>query len=145
MNNPVVINSNFDDGNHDGWDCGTVHTCGSFGKICGKKEKQRSYDSHPDRGQTQAAVEEGIVPGGGIALLNGSKVGPLTLAATHHSFLGSISAVSRPRIARNGAFFQIFRDLQDFHIFAPLGTQNFKKIHYFCHNLANFPKFCKLF
>ena len=65
------------------------------------------------------------------------------LATTHHSFLSSFSAVSTATIARNGAFFHIFRDLQDFHAFAPLRTQNFKKIHHFCQNLANFPKFCK--
>ena len=33
---------------------------------------------------------------------------------------GSFSAVSRPPIARVGAFFSIFRDLQNFHAFAPL-------------------------
>ena len=42
LNNPVVIDSNFDDGNHDGWDCGTVHTCGSFGKFVGKKKSSKS-------------------------------------------------------------------------------------------------------
>ena len=68
-----------------------------------------------------------------------SPVGTCTagLATTHHSFLSSFSAVSRPRIARNGAFFHIFRDLQDFHAFAPPRTQNFNKIdkiHNFCQN-----------
>ena len=33
---------------------------------------------------------------------------------------GSFSAVSTATIARVGAFFQIFRDLQDYHPFAPL-------------------------
>ena len=33
---------------------------------------------------------------------------------------GSFSAVSTATIARVGAFFQIFRDLQDFHPFVPL-------------------------
>ena len=33
---------------------------------------------------------------------------------------GSFSAVSTATIARVGAFCQIFRDLQDFHPFAPL-------------------------
>ena len=37
-----------------------------------------------------------------------------------------------PPIARVGAFFSIFRDLQDFHAFAPLRAQNFgKKLPYF--------------
>ena len=38
---------------------------------------------------------------------------------------GSFSAVSTATIARVGAFFQIFRDLQDSHSFAPLHTQIF--------------------
>ena len=59
---------------------------------------------------------------------------------------GSFSAVSRPPIARVGAFFTIFRDLQDFHPFAPLRIQNFNKnlpknFHIFCRNFANFAKF----
>ena len=58
-------------------------------------------------------------------------------ATTHHSFLSSFSAVSTATIARNGAFFHIFRDLQDFHTFAPLRTQNFEQIHHFCQNLTN--------
>ena len=65
------------------------------------------------------------------------------LATTHHSFLSSFSAVWTATITRNGAFFHIFRDLQDFHAFATFRTHNFKKIHYFCQNLANFPKFGK--
>ena len=39
----------------------------------------------------------------------------------------SFSSVSTPPIARVGAFFSIFRDLQDFHSFAPLRIQNFSK------------------
>ena len=61
-------------------------------------------------------------------------------SAHQQTLEGSFSAVSTATIARNGAFFHIFRDLQDFHAFAPLRTQNFKKIHHFCQNLANFPK-----
>ena len=38
---------------------------------------------------------------------------------------GYISAVSTPISARNGLFFRIFRDLQDFHTFAPLQNQVF--------------------
>ena len=39
----------------------------------------------------------------------------------------SFSSVSTPPIARVGAFFSIFHDLQDIHAFAPLQTQNFRK------------------
>ena len=39
------------------------------------------------------------------------------------TFEGSFSAVWVPTIARVGAFFHIFRDLQDSHSFAPLHTQ----------------------
>ena len=81
-----------------------------------------------------------LVPASPMVVLAAGSGG---LATTHHSFLSSFSAVSTATIARNGAFFQIFRDLQDFHVFAPLRTQNFEKIHHFCENLANFPKFCK--
>ena len=38
---------------------------------------------------------------------------------------GSFSSVSTATIARVGAFFRIFQDLQDLHSFAPLRTQNF--------------------
>ena len=41
---------------------------------------------------------------------------------------GPFSAVSTLPIARVGAFFSIFHDLQDIHAFAPLQTQNFRKI-----------------
>ena len=45
------------------------------------------------------------------------------LATTHHSFRGSLSAVSKPILASKYAFFSIFRDLQDLHTFAPLESQ----------------------
>merc|ERR1711907_787520 len=41
------------------------------------------------------------------------------------TFEGSFSALWVPTIARVGAFFHIFRDLQDLHFFAPLHTQIF--------------------
>ena len=41
------------------------------------------------------------------------------------TFEGSFSAVWVPTIARVGAFFHIFRDLQDSHSFAPLHSQIF--------------------
>ena len=37
---------------------------------------------------------------------------------------GSFSAVSKPQIARVGAFFSIFQDLQDYNTSAPLRSQN---------------------
>ena len=40
---------------------------------------------------------------------------------------GSFSSVSRPIFAIKVSFFSIFRDLQDSHTFAPLGTQNPRK------------------
>ena len=40
---------------------------------------------------------------------------------------GPFSAVSTATIARIGAFFSVFRILQDSHTFAPLRTQNFSK------------------
>ena len=36
------------------------------------------------------------------------------LATTHHSFLGSFSAVSKRIFATKYAFFQVFRDLQNY-------------------------------
>ena len=38
-------------------------------------------------------------------------------ATTHHSFRGSFSAVSTPIVMRNGAFFSIFQNLQEFTFF----------------------------
>ena len=40
---------------------------------------------------------------------------------------GSFSAVSTATIATKYSFFQVFRDLQDFHTFAPLRSQNFSE------------------
>ena len=59
------------------------------------------------------------------------------------SFDGPFSAVSTPPIARVGAFFQDFRDLQDLHAFAPLRIQNFNKISFFFFSF--FPKKILLF
>ena len=36
------------------------------------------------------------------------------VATTHHSFLGSFSAVSKRNVATKYAFFQVFRDLQNY-------------------------------
>ena len=62
------------------------------------------------------------------------------------TFEGSFSAVWVPTIARVGAFFQIFRDLQDSHSFAPLHTQifvNFSSnfLQFFPTNLIIFSNF----
>ena len=40
---------------------------------------------------------------------------------------GSFSAGSTATIATKYSFFQVFRDLQDFHTFAPLRSQNFSE------------------
>ena len=48
----------------------------------------------------------------------------------------SFSSVSTPPIARGGAFFSIFHDLQDIHAFAPLETQNFRKILLDFHEIS---------
>ena len=40
---------------------------------------------------------------------------------------GSFSAVSTATIATKYSFFQVFRDLQDFHTFAPLRSQKFSE------------------
>ena len=56
------------------------------------------------------------------------------LLVTWRTFDGPFSAVSRPRIARVGAFCSIFRDLQILHVvraFAPLKTQIFCKMSSF--------------
>ena len=47
---------------------------------------------------------------------------------------GSFSAVSTATIARVGAFFRIFRDLQDLHSFAPLRPIQEKTRPKFCRN-----------
>ena len=52
------------------------------------------------------------------------------LATTHHSFLGSFSAVSKRNFATKYAFFQVFRDLQNY-------------LADFLKKLQNFAKFCK--
>ena len=51
---------------------------------------------------------------------------------------GSFSTVSTPPIARVGAFFQIFRDLQNSHTFAPRQNQNLQ-------TFSNFRTFSLIF
>ena len=57
---------------------------------------------------------------------------------------GSFSAASTPLIARLGAFFRIFQNLQDLHSFAPLQTRNFSKNCQLLQNFSEFPEFCKI-
>jgi hypothetical protein len=64
-----------------------------------------------------------------------------TLFVTWRTFDGPFSAVSTATIARVGAFFRIFRDLQDVHSFAPLQNQNFGKFRNFSRFLWFFSKF----
>ena len=69
------------------------------------------------------------------------------------TFEGSFSAVWVPTIARVGAFFHIFRDLQDSHSFAPLHTQIFVNFSFFFCNFfhqissffANFESISRVF
>ena len=48
-------------------------------------------------------------------------------ATTHHSFLGSFSAVSKRNFATKYAFFQVFRDLQNYLADFLKKLQNFAK------------------
>ena len=59
------------------------------------------------------------------------KIAYLATNCVRHqkSFDGLIPAVSTPPIARVGAFFIIFRYLQDWHSFTSLTTQNSSKSH----------------
>ena len=69
---------------------------------------------------------------------------------------GSFLAVSKRNFARKYAFDSIFQALQDFHTFAPLQSQNFRKNrfeksaifvkiqqHFANHYVANFAKICQ--
>ena len=56
---------------------------------------------------------------------------------------GSFSAVSTPLIARVGAFFRIFQNLQDLHSSAPLQTQNFPEFRQNFQEVAKVRKSCK--
>ena len=49
------------------------------------------------------------------------------LATTHHSFLGSFSAGSKRNFATKYAFFQVFRDLQNYLADLLKKLQNFEK------------------
>ena len=65
------------------------------------------------------------------------------------TFEGSFSAVWVPTVARVGAFFHIFRDLQDSHSFAPLHTQifvnfSFLFLQFFRPNFIIFSNFASI-
>ena len=62
------------------------------------------------------------------------------LATTHHSFLGSFSAVSKRNFATKYAFFQVFRDLQNYLAAFLKKLQNFAKNRKILQNL----KFCEI-
>ena len=82
-----------------------------------------------------------------LALLRGGLTGATPLWNPHfiETLEGSFSSVSTATIARVGAFFRVFQDLQDLHSFAPLRTQFFKakfqisseKSTFFSSELAN--------
>ena len=62
-----------------------------------------------------------------------------TLATTHHSFLGSFSAVSKRNFATKYAFFQVFRDLQNYL------ADFFKKSYKILQEIAKFSKMLRNF
>ena len=68
---------------------------------------------------------------------------PRRLATTHHSFQGSFSAVSKRNFGTKYAFFQVFRDLQNYLADFLKKLQNFAKIAKICEIFAKFPDFCK--
>ena len=88
------------------------------------KKDQRRYSSRDTAAFRPFAEKHGRQAGCPIPLLplRGQSVG------LSQTFGGSFSAVWTATIARVGAFFSIFRDLQDVHSFAPLQIQKFSKI-----------------
>ena len=60
------------------------------------------------------------------------------LATTHHSFLGSFSAVSKRNFATKYAFFQVFRDLQNYL------ADFLKKLQKLVKNRKNLQKICEI-
>ena len=60
------------------------------------------------------------------------------LATTHHSFLGSFSAVSKRNFATKYAFFQVFRDLQNYL------AAFLKKLQNFAKNRKILQNFCEI-
>ena len=101
------------------------------------------YRSPGDVEEHILCIENVTVDSGGVDYVH--DLGDL-YTESGHTLDGSFSSVSRPPIARVGAFFTVFRDLQDCHSFAPLRIQNFSKnlpkfFHNFTDFLQNFAKF----
>ena len=66
-------------------------------------------------------------------------------ATTHHSFGGSFSAVSTPIFTSKDAFCSIFRNLQNLHTSAGLGTLKNAKIVQISQKSAKFCEFLQNF
>ena len=64
----------------------------------------------------------------------------LVCAEFAHQLVCETQTISLRLLRIKGAFFSIFRDLQDYHTFAPLRPQNFSKC-----SLKNYQNFAKLF
>ena len=85
----------------------------------------------------------------GAATTSASRT--MRLATTHHSFLGSFSAVSKRNFATKYAFFQVFRDLQNYladflkklHNFAK-NRQNLQNLRFFATFKLHFATFSKI-
>ena len=64
-----------------------------------------------------ADVTQAAIVMGSSVVVESIKSKPAA-ATTHHPFRGSFSAVSTPIVMRNGAFFSIFQNLQEFILFS---------------------------
>ena len=95
---------------------------------------RRSYDSCDSLRLFVTGAEELVDSGGPAECASSFRelLGDLC-TESGQTLEGSFAAVSTLLIARKDAFFSIFRDLQDFHSFAPLRIQNFSKnlLHFF--------------
>jgi len=73
-----------------------------------------------------------------LSLSVGGRCSCARLATTHHSFLGSFSAVSKRNFATKYAFFQVFRDLQNYL------ADFLKKLQIFAKNRKILQNFCEI-
>ena len=73
-----------------------------------------------------------------VQIGRGRAAGYTRLATTHHSFLGSFSAVSKRNFATKYAFFQVFRDLQNYL------AAFLKKLQNFAKNRKILQNFCEI-
>ena len=94
------------------------------GGFCGFRSRAEGHRKRRSSGCRWASSHRSWGPGG---LRPWEPRLRETLFVTWRTFDGPFSAVSTATIARVGAFFRIFRDLQDLHSFAPLRYQNFSK------------------